>query len=114
MRKVQFVSIDRKVNYEDEETLFIRHYSNLKTVRDNNVANKNLLYLVVANEHGIPYAYEIGKLVRKYSSGKTQDPVMIERMSESLKEQELLLNSEGKIENLDKILKKVLSNWGYR
>ena len=112
MRKLEFVSLDRKVNYEDGCSLFIRHYSNSKPEKDKNGSNK--LYLVVANEHGIPYAYEIGKLVRKYSSGKTQDPVMIQRMSESLKEQELLLNSEGQIENLDKILKKVLANWGYR
>lgn len=114
MQRVEFVSLDRKVNYDNAEVLFIRHYSNTKPEKDKTGSNKNRLYLIVANEHGIPYAYEIGKLVRKYSSGKIQDPVMIHRMSESIKEQELLLNSEGQIENLDKIIKNALSSWGYR
>ena len=112
MRKVQFVSLDRKVDYQNEEALYAKYYLDIQPQKGNSCKDK--LYLVVANEYGIPSAFEIGKLVRKYSSGKTQDPVMIVRMSESLKEQELLLNSEGQIENLDTILKKVLANWGYR
>ena len=113
MQKVEFVELKRKVNYDDIDVVYNSHYGNIAPEKDVTGAYKNRLYLVVASVFGELYVYEIGKKVRKYSSGQTQTPVMIERMSESLKEKELLLNSEGEIENLDKILKEVVTAWGY-
>ena len=113
MRRAEFVKLERKVNFDDMNLVYLSHYYKIEPEKDLTGKYKNRLYLIVADVYGIPYAYEISKLMRKYTSGKTQSPRMIHYISESLERKEFYINSEGKIEDLDKILKQAVTESGY-
>lgn len=114
MRKAEFVMLARKVNFEDQQNVYKMIYFDIEPEKEESGLYKNKLYLVVADVYGVLYTYEIGKLVRKFSSGLSQSPVMVRRIEEYLREKEFLLNSEDQIEDLDKILKRTMSDCGLR
>ena len=109
MKAVEFLRLERKVDYKEEGALYRSVYFNVKPNPD-----KNSLYLIVADAFGLPYAFEISKLVRKHTSGKTQDPRMIVNMTRALQTKEFFIDENGEIDNLDKIIKKVVAEIGYR
>lgn len=113
MQKLEFVRLERKVNYQDENEVYIKFYSGDVLNSAEKGLNKDKLYMILTDAYGIPHAFEIGKKIRKYTSGKVQSPVMIERIGEALKIQEFFLDDNGAIENLDKILKKAIAETGY-
>lgn len=112
MRRVEFVKLARKVNYDNPDDVYKSYYFNINPEKDG--LYKNNLYLVVVDVYGILYSYEIGKIVRKYSSGTTQSPHMIKRIESLLREREFFLNADNQIEGLEKILKRAIHGCGYR
>ena len=113
MKKVEFVRLERKVNYEDANDVYKKYYSDDVPNSAEKGINKDKLYIIVADAYGVPYAFEIGKKIKKYTSGKVQSPIMVEHISDSLKRKEFFLDDNGAIENLDKILKKAVAETGY-
>lgn len=113
MRQLEFVRLDRKVNYENEEAVYKMHYLHIQPENDSNGKYKDKLYIIVADAYGIPYAFEISKFIRKFTSGKTQSPTMIEYLSEAFKHQELYLDDDGKIDHFEKVLKNAVKESGF-
>lgn len=113
MQKVEFVRLERKVNYKNEDEVYLNFYSDVVLNSAEKGLNKDKLYMILADMYGVPHAFEISKKIKKYTSGKVQSPVMIQRISEALKRKEFFLDDNGAIENLDKILKNAIAETGY-
>ena len=118
MKPVQFVDLQWNVNYEDRDDFMRNFYSPIKLETESNPQYKKNVYIVVADELGIPYYWEIGKLINKLTGGKLQSKiykpkVMIGKISEALERRELFLNDEGEIEGLKKHLEKAIGDTGY-
>lgn len=118
MKPVQFVDLQWNVNYEDRDDFMRNFYSPIKLEIEANPQYKKNVYIIVADELGIPYYWEIGKIINKLTGGKLQSKIykpkiMIEKISEALERRELFLNDEGEIEGLKKHLEKAIYATGY-
>jgi len=118
MKPVQFVDLQWNVNYESRDEFLQKFYCPIKLSEDTNQQYKKNVYLVVADELGIPYYWEIGKLINKLTGGKLQSKVykpkiMINKIGDALKRQNFLLNNEEEIDDLKKHLEKAIEESGY-
>ena len=122
MKKVEFVELRReRPNYKD--TAAKTHFFINSTEADVAKVTKDTLYMVVADTYGMPYIFDVTKLVKKHTSGKTWTPKMLSDISISLGRKALYLDDEGIVcgfdnDNdtvicLDKVMKRVAAEGGY-
>ena len=89
MKPVQFVELQWNVKYEDRDDFLRSFYVPIKLETEANPQYKKNVYIIVADELGIPYYWEIGKIINKLTGGKLQSKIykpkiMIEKISEAL------------------------------
>ena len=73
---------------------------------------RDTLYLVVSDVYGLSYAFDVTKVVKKYTSGKVWTPRLLDSLRTSLETKELYLNDLGEVDNLNGIMKKVVAECG--
>ena len=118
MKPVQFVDLQWNVNYENRDDFMQKFYCPVKLEVEANPKYKKNVYLIVADEIGKPYYWEIGKIINKLTGGKLQSKiykpkVMIENIGEALARRQFSINDDGEIEDFTSHLKKAIGEAGY-
>lgn len=111
-RKVEFVELRRERPHLTDSEAKTHFFMNCSESEIKDVS-KDTLYLVVADIYGLSYIYDVTKLMRKSTSGKTWTPKFLTNMTASLERKEFFLGEDNEIEGIDKIFKRAAADMGY-
>lgn len=120
MKQVEFAGIEWNVEYACREDFLQKYYLSANTEKQTVEKYKGgPIYIIFADELGIPYHFEASKIINKLTGGKLtskqyKSQTIHEKISEALARREFLLNVDEKIADFDVHIKKAIAETGYQ
>ena len=119
MKRVEIVDIKWDVEYKNQEEFRKQYYMSTTEERVERYKG-GYIYIIFADELGIPYYFEVRQTMKKMTDGKILNTkqydsrTIREKIIEEMKRREISLTDEGEIVDLETHIKKAARAAGYK
>lgn len=121
MKQVEFAGIEWNIEYASREDFLQKYYLAANAEKQTVEKYKGgPIYIIFADELGIPYHFEASKIINKETGGKLRNPKQYDSrkihatISEAMKRREFFMNPDEKIADYDVHIKKAIAETGYQ